>query len=77
MNLTFTHQDLVTIVWGIVGAAAPVVSQALATLDTSKLDSLDTWAIGLGAGLVTAVGRYLWTYLVQHAGTTSPPAGGG
>ena len=69
MNLTFTKHDLVTVAWGIVGAAAPVVSQALATLDTSKLGDLDTWAIGLGAGLVTAIGRYLWTYLVQHAGT--------
>ncbi len=73
--LKLTAQDVITLMLGLLGAAAPVMAQSFATLDVTKTDDLDTWAIGLGAGLVTAAGRYLWTRLVERAGITSTRAG--
>jgi hypothetical protein len=73
MGLRFTKQDAITLALGCAGAAPPVLAQAFASLDVSKTDDLDTWAIGLGSGLVTALTRYLWTRLAEKAGVTSQP----
>lgn len=62
--MTFTRQDLYTFLIGLGAAAAIVLAEKL--LDSEAIVSdPTTWAIGLATGLLSAIGRYLITYLAQ------------
>ena len=73
--MTFTKQDGLTFLIGLVASLVMVVGEALVRSE-ELLDDPEKWAIGLGAGLLAAAGRYIVTELTQRGLGRAAPAGG-
>lgn len=64
--VTITWQDVLTFAFGLAAALIVTVGDALETSgEVDTLDELSTWGAALGAGLLTALLRYLGTYIPQ------------
>jgi hypothetical protein len=63
--MTFTKQDALTFLIGLAAALLIVLGEALVRSE-ELFDDPEKWAIGLGAGLLAAAGRYLVTELTQR-----------
>ncbi len=72
--MQFTRQDLYTFLIGLVTSVVIVVAQALLTAQAIFDGNGTQWLVGLLVGVLTALGRYLLTYLAQKGFT--PPANG-
>lgn len=63
--MTFTRQDLYTFLIGLGAALLFTLGEAL--IRSQELaDDPGKWAIGLGTGMASALGRYLVTELAQR-----------
>lgn len=63
--MTFTWQDALTFLIGLVAALAVTLGEALISLEDLPVSEWDTWAIATVSGLLAAAGRYLATRIPE------------
>jgi hypothetical protein len=63
--MTFSKQDAVTFVIGLVVALVFTVGEALANAEAIRDVGIETWGINLAVALSVSAGRYLTTKIVE------------
>lgn len=75
--MKFTKQDALTFLIGLTAAALLAVGEVLVKLEGSDSININQLFVGLAVGLLSAIGRYLATYVPQwlasNATSTPPP----